>query len=277
MKSKNPSLSRIIAVCLAFGLPSADLEAQRKSTRKTVAPSFAMAPFDLNVDKLPAGYLGHNIAALFSLLQRIAPEKREFESTAAVRQRLEVVDKEKLYAFAEDAYKWKNNPECDLHYNADKAAWEVQCNTLALISIDSGQTYLGTYRGSNAFGVSKTIQKVRRVLYWLNNHSKLKKPKSYFLSNDLEFTLPMQPAQAKTARDRMRILYICKLFSPENHPGFAYEREFYFEPRIDDPEEVEGIEKNINVRMISMWVYDKFTGEILLKLDPFDTPVNGPN
>jgi len=79
----------------------------------------------------------------------------------------------------------------------------------------------------------------------------------------------MPAERAKLLKNRIRVLYICKLYSPDDHPEIVVNDEFYYEPKMDDPEEVDGKEYYINVEMVAIWIFDRYTGEILQKYNPF--------
>jgi TonB family protein len=77
----------------------------------------------------------------------------------------------------------------------------------------------------------------------------------------------MSPDRARTLKNRITALYLCSLYSPEDDPGIWSEEDFYREPKLSDPEEVEGVEFSINVKLLQIWLYDRLTGEVLEKLN----------
>ena len=120
------------------------------------------APFDLTIAKLPPNFAGNDFLALYRELA--IPPKGEFETTEQYEARRQQIRPRPL-AF--------RLPDVRPVYDADSGEFSVGIDTESfsrgwsstniddsMLVIAESRTETGRYVGSNAFGVSRVVQKV---------------------------------------------------------------------------------------------------------------------
>lgn len=227
---------------------------------------------DTSVITLPPNYQGADIKALYRKLA--IPPKGEFETTQAYQARAAKIPTG-IWAFViegseEHPIKWV--------YNADQATFFIRIYTrdLGVVpgKIDLKQTskYEGQYVGSNAMGVSKTIKKYLNKTWSILFDGEL--PGYYYTFVDIAILIT--PEHAPAMKERLSVFVVCQTGTAsipgERTPSDSLAvRQMYKEPTIDSPYEITSYFYEIpHTKVLAFWVYDKKTGEILCKLNPFD-------
>jgi hypothetical protein len=232
--------------CLFFCLLPlcAHAQAVQKDTKATTAAkkNGSTAP----VAPPAKAMLSDNIVAVFRAVQAsgLAGAKGEFESTAQYEARLASwKGGTKKYVFLIDK---DEQSEFEAYYtfeydaDAEEMHLTVGCNYLAgdTIRLRSIRTVLGTYVGTNAFGVKKIITRMVENSYFVGLSSsspfKLFSKDEYGISFEpAKFTWTMDPAAARANKESLRIAVVGTVPSPE-----ATEETSLTEPTINRPRQV---------------------------------------
>lgn len=244
---------------------------------QVVVPSLAqvvptIAVVDTSAITLPPNYQGTDIRALYRKLA--IPPKGEFETTQAYQERAAKVPTG-IWAFViegseEYPLKWV--------YNADQSTFFVRIFTRdsgvvsGKIDVKQISKYEGQYVGTNALGVSKTIKKYLNKTWSILFDGEL--PGYYYTVVDMAILI--KPERAPAMKERLSVLVVCQT-GMASIPGERTSsdslavRQMYKEPTIDSPYEITSYFYEIpHTKVLAFWVFDKKTGEILCKLDPYD-------
>lgn len=215
-----------------------------QSTTHKAAPASAS-------EKLPARGIApqgraatvDSIVAAFRSLKasRLAGLKSEFETTAEFESRLaawEATGAMRKYVFVVD----REVDTYSLDYDADAREMHVTIGKEHLIAdtvqVTSTRAVLGTYVGTNAFGVKKTIERTVEDSYCVRLAPS--SPFSLYRDGELarqprKFEFPIDPIEAIEARaikPYLRIALVGRISSPE-----ATEEEYLRQPKLNDPVE----------------------------------------
>lgn len=236
-----------------------NIAGQQKIKPQSALPSTS---FDLSTNKLPPRFTGENPAFLFKQLEKAIPERGEFESTESYLRRIHSIDTNKMYAFTDNLEK---SAVSSLSYNPDEQEWEIKDSFISSIILRVVSSEMKSYIARNAYNTTVRVRRYLDVTYGVRNNNK------QFQSFDC--VIPMSPEKAKLLKNRMRVLYICTLFSPPDNPGYLIYGEDYKEPKLSDPEEAHSYNYKLEVNLKAIFIYDELTGEILKKLfsDTFET------
>jgi|GEM_PF-7049856 len=280
--------------------------------------------FSSDWQKVPLTFQGNDAKAITQALLKNPANftKSEFETTEAFKKRMAnaaaisigpnlTADKELVFRFEPKETGWD---EIDYKYDADKAAFFLETlvidktwikedsDTVFLPALPVAPTtyqYLGTYVGTNAFGVKTKITKnnIQQFLLAFRNYigfSKLTINETTFASMSKRFSKeselalwyefsPTFKADAETARrgqGRIAFLYVCKLASP-----YLVFSSGTHSPTIDEPSDGRRDTAYLVANVSEIWIFNKGTGEILSKLrsgdmnkkaEPAPTPVPKP-
>lgn len=252
----------------------------------------SLVPFDITTEKLPPNFKGTDIVKLYPVLLKKAPlEKEEFETTANYRNKIISAVTDDVYAFTLDpvfngiGYGLRIEP-----YNADTHKWNIHVYTMPLseyedeyiasINLKSTDRSTRSYIGTNAFGAKVLIKSNRSTDFGIalvnqNDFGKgLSETKLSKSVRKINFSLDMPTEKAKTLKDNIGVLLLCKtslyelngkrnIYGKGN--GLISEDTDIKKATIDDPIELLTDRKFINVKMLSIWVYEINTGSVLLK------------
>lgn len=212
--------------------------------------------------------VGDNIVALFRAVQASgsAGAKSEFESTAQYEARLASwKGGTKKYVFVLD--KEEQSP-LDAYYtfeydaDAEEMHLTVGSNYLAgdTIQLRSIRTVIGTYVGTNAFGVKKTITRIVEYSYYVNLSSsspfKLFSKDEYGISFEpAKFAWTMDPVAARASKAALRIAVVGAVPSPE-----ATEETRLTEPTTSRPREVLVYSRTLPFSLEELRVLNSRTG-----------------
>lgn len=231
-------------------------------------------------------YVGdtHNLGVLVEALKKQSLKKNEFETTDEYQARLAAIRLPgNLPLNATIAIKFPTDqiaPFCDNKYNADTREIIMSCEfgsqKLFIDAMHSGgiQAWtvgmasskdVGTYKGANAFGVSKTI--VKRVAYgrglaFDNFQNATTGERSNYLRR-LELTVPEVPTErARWLVGNMGVVFIADLTSP-----FLVSESRKDAPTLSNPMDFSGQYDFLYVHLRQMWLVDLKSGEVLQRFD----------
>jgi hypothetical protein len=255
------------------------------------APGLQFRPFDIQVNKLPPHFKGHDIKSIYRELaaRRGKAEKGEFETTPEFEARIKREnDAPILGGLHKDSYLALviENASGEAIYDADLKTMTMAValssgaknsytpsDKKALTSI--GNSRLEKYEASNAFGAKTIVDRISGIDYniafsnymsfglsrYLNSDRAKRGVTDDIFANDVILAqIPMDVALARGAKARLKILAIVKLVEP-----YTYEGTHYSKPTMDSPSEYFIQYYFLNTELIELWIYDDATGQVLLK------------
>ncbi|HVT60838.1 MAG TPA: hypothetical protein VHR45_20875 [Thermoanaerobaculia bacterium] len=218
-----------------------------------------MKPFDPTVEILPPNYAGNDFMAVFRA--KTAATKGEFETSKQFQQRASSLGGD-LYAFRFAA---------GLKYDADRQAFIVhpyitgvytgetlysRSSSDSALLIRDSDVVTGHYLGSNAMGA-----KVRVRMDTETNLAIVVPGDLTSQPNDL--SVRMSPEKARRDKAALAFLYVCQPIARDT--GITKTVTVHIEPEIATPLERTLVFRYIFVDHAEIWIFDKNTGEILLK------------
>src|SRR5579863_3380788 len=273
------TLCRVLPLvsAMAFLLSTAAAQKPAKSHPATAqtADRYSLVPFDPSVEALPRGFRGHDPERIYAALKRAKLKKDEFESSDAYNRRMETLKGQpilgsltlqSLYVFdleLVDGYRLPSDPSYSGRpvkptYDADHGTMSILLSWSS--SLDSNSELRsfrsksrvmprGSYIGSNAFGVARTIRSYRYDSYCLAVPD---------ASSELRVAFGIAPDKARTVRHRVRLLLVGRLAEPFTLP----DEQNAWPAEIDKPFEYIFTEHQIRFNPKYMIAYDPATGEI---------------
>ncbi|MDO9592360.1 MAG: hypothetical protein Q7I98_04095, partial [Erysipelotrichaceae bacterium] len=261
--------------------------------------------------KLLPNYEGNDIVELQSIFTKKAPStKDEFETTAEYEKKIASIVTYDIYAFKLDPYSSYSSGLTVHSYDADTKKIKIAIKTkplsrydfedcrssMIIKNIDHGIT--SSYVGTNAFGAKVLVKTVRKTEYGIaltnqnefgisdyDGHGEIYKKTGLtdsFLplkgERRLDYEFSMEPNEAKTMKDNIGILILCKpiLYKLKSDHWdhrkdrgegyyFAFEKLDGSSATLDRPVDLIYDKKFINVEALAIWIYNIKSGEILLK------------
>lgn len=278
----------LLLFCFSLFFPSDVLAVKKQTGKKSSKVSgFITKSFDLNLDKLPPNFKGHDPVRIFELfmweqknrtreemiddaidvLESMArgekkwePIKREFEKTEDYEKRLRR-ELKSLYS-NKDIFAFKISERPAISYDADSEKLHMPLyrgsdNNQFLIkeSVNIGSSH----RASNAFGATTNVQDATKVSYTLialNQGALID-----------EIAFPFSINEAKKNRNNLDILLVCKVepFNDLDPQPIVKSRYDYNAATFEDPFNFLIIEHKIYMELLAIWIYNSSTGEIYLK------------
>lgn len=268
-------------------------ETTPSSTSNKVTQTASPLPqykIDINTEKLPQDFKGADIAKLYSELEKKAPlEKDEFESTTDYENKIKAAITDEIYPFM------INFNYLGPNYDADSQQLKLRVKTEKITSnnevlerpsmiIDTDAT-IRTYLTTNALVgtvMVKGFEGSRYGIAIVNGSDFLEGIGSYLdemfkARRHIDFAINMAPNKAKELKDKIRVLLLCKLSLYKNDkqdrsdifdkPGndLIFKRHWSYDATIDSPKFANYELKYINVKILSIWLYDISTGAIVSK------------
>jgi hypothetical protein len=277
----------LMLMCPLWSTPGQQAErvqAQHPLTKKSGTPlvraedRYSSTPFDPSVRVLSPGFRGHDPELIYAALKRARLIKDEFESTQEYNRRMDMVKNQimlgsltlqSLYAFDLELFNGYRLPTTPNYsglpitptYDADAGSMSISLDP-SLLTGSNFQLYYfrsksrvtprGSYIGSNAFGVARTI---RSYIYdsWC-----LAVPRP--LENSaLAVIFNIPPDRARAVRDRVRVLLVGRVVEPYTLP----DEENGWGAEIAKPFEYIFKEHQMRFNPEYLVAYDPSTGEIL--------------
>jgi hypothetical protein len=209
---------------------------------------------------LPSGYAGDAIEAVLSSL-KVGP-KGEFETTAEYNSRVASLRPARTFSF------WLDRP-IQRRYDPDQqilrisiptacvyGEYKANCN-VASLSIKFVESRDGAYVGTNTFGASTVVSRVARRTYAL------------FLKRSrlsVDFALPMQPEQARLAKDGVDVLVTVGPSTDTTIP-LVLEGWTSSSATLSSPLESRDGYEYLTLPPIAVWLANRASGQIFAKYD----------
>jgi hypothetical protein len=253
----------ILGLLVLFALPAA---AQKK------LPAAAAPTPNLDAEYLPKGFTGDNIAAVFRELLVHFADKDEYETTQQYQQRLSAgyeKYKNKIYFFRFKPPELPGVNDYDTYYyptyDADNQALTVEVPSSGIgvyreVPI-AGTVAASRYVARNRFGVGTTVTRYTGNLYRIDFKWEPREVKTH---------IKMPPGQAKVIAERISICFVGSPIYPEWSKDSKHivvsRAPSGKEPTMDYPIEDLTRTHSINMKIHSIWFYDRVTRKVLAKV-----------
>jgi hypothetical protein len=283
----NPNCGEVNAKMLRDALASAEknVTASNKQPIRNLdkqpnqaAPIIQETDPSLNIETLPPGFIGANPKDTVAQFKKIiagipikideysnSSDKAQFEQLAAQQ-----VGPVGLLRFAK---------ECHKHYDSNSESFEFSMfpgrRTLLLykfghhnerqLVLEGQNKLIGTYDGSNSFGVKRQVQRLSRteisLVYPSGESYEPEILRSIRSLVYYQFTVPMNSSEARQNANDLRCLVLFK-------PTFPYLADYkeYTSPKIDSPYEIDTRGIAMTGEFRQLWIYNYRTGNIFVKL-----------
>lgn len=242
----------LVTVLLLLSLVSCVAESTLAQSRRKGRGTGAPASFDPAVDRIPPGFRGADIRALYEHFAAASLTQGEFETSVAFEARKRAaaqrlgIDVTRFAIITAE-------PADGFTYNPDSGAYTLLLGfrlggqrVVHNITV-KGPSKRTRYRGSNAFGVSRTVERVVAVNFDANLHTGV---------CDIDF--PLSPDRARRLKPTLGILYVVSVSS-------AFDDVVSSSPTLDNPSDVEIYVYGVNVLVHEVWLVDRRTGEVVAK------------
>jgi hypothetical protein len=234
------------------------------------APSYVTAPFDISVRKLPANYRGHSIAAVFDRLLRTG-EKGEFETSAEYAKRLPRSKPGERWAFVLDGPVIEYDADAEefsvfVFENENRFFESGRSIPIRTITVHEIATGARTYRATNAFGAAVDVKAVSSTRYELGLYGQVPgKGKPIYH----KYVVPVVRAQAEQLKQRLGVLFICDPNPLNDEDSVASTGLAASAATFQEPIERSVEFRYLDVTMVSVWLFNKSTGQVLVRDDKF--------
>jgi hypothetical protein len=247
-------------ICFTLLLPlTAPSFAQRKRAGTSYQPMTLQ--FNQALEKLPSLYKGHNIVAVYDALIGSRPEKSEFETTERFEKRLSA----HRAMFEGRVYAFRMEDTDGLHFTSPKYNADTQTLSVNITSRTSAfmigqlihlknEYQTRTSIGQNAFGTKVRITTLSGYEYYLA------------CLNGVPATvdLPLGSSIAQRIKPQVDVLFVCRIKA--NSVGKLIGGDFDTkEATFSSPYAKDIKQLRVYFELLSIWVYNKATGEILKK------------
>lgn len=246
--------------------------------------SFLTTPFDPTQSTLGPNFRGHDIAAVYRAIDQspARQERGEFEVNAAFERRQSSFEKVPLYGrvFTSSTFAFVvptgNNfiDDSSFIYDPDSEKFDVfvpatREKGLRRVTLRSVEYDRGSYLAGNAFNAKARVTSYRidefGVHFDINENAYLDPPT--LESEHPLVSLPVPLAEAIKLKPALRVLLVCNLIDP----WIDFDVSSH-DPTITEPEEWTASYRNVNVKLLGIWVFDQRTGKVLEKVSAGSKP-----
>lgn len=227
------------------------------ATVKTSTPKFITRPFSVSNDFLPAKFLGHNAESIYLQILPIAMEAAsgcgKYEKSTDCQHRLNAIRNKSIGSGlrASDRLAFSFGVECSYDADEEKAQCPIFSGWYYPWSRKLTQSY--SYVGSNAFGVSKTIDFLR---FENVNISSNRGAHGFTIDN-------LEPSLAQLVLPNMRLLVIGTL----GEPMIKHDQD-HKKPTFNSPTEIIENHSIISLDIEEVWLYNFENGKVYAKQQP---------
>lgn len=273
-KDQVPGVRVLGALLLTLAAPL--LHAQQ--AKATATTTFIATPFDVAAQQLPAGFKGHNCAALAARVKALATKKSEFESTTDYEARMSTAKSSPIFAklSANDTLAFVlNSGAAEMKYDADAGIATFELSEI-MMHVDS-LVVVGSKNHAQAFTVQQ-LSEVRRPFVGVNAFGRQVQAESVKrsvcaiavtnmsrgrLSLYSQTSAKLPPAAARVAKENLGALIVGRLVPPLYHDAFTART-----AKIDSPVELSVDGPALPLDLAELWYFNRRTGEILAKVEP---------
>jgi TonB family protein len=222
-----------------------------------------------------------DITAVFRAVKAsgLAGPKSEFESTAQYETRLASwKGGTKKYVFVVEKNEESVMNGYKFEYDADSQEMRLTVGSEYLVSdtiqMRSDRTALGTYVGSNAYGVKRTITRMVEYTYFVSLYYsspfELFSKDQYDILKPAQFNWRMDPTAARATKESLRIAFVGTIPSPE-----ATEETSLTEPTISRPRQILVYSRTLPFSLEELRVLNSRTGATVASFPDRPKPTGG--
>jgi TonB family protein len=222
-----------------------------------------------------------DITAVFRAVKAsgLAGPKSEFESTAQYEARLASwKGGTKKYVFVVEKNEESVMNGYKFEYDADSQEMRLTVGSEYVVSdtiqMRSDRTALGTYVGSNAYGVKRTITRMVEYTYFVSIYSsspfELFSKDQFDILKPAQFNWRMDPTAARATKDSLRIAFLGTIPSPE-----ATEETSLTEPTISRPRQILVYSRTLPFSLEELRVLNSRTGATVASFFHRPKPTGG--
>jgi len=257
-------------------------KAKGNSQESKPSHAYLKTTFDKNTERIPVSFLGHDIEQIYNAFDRRkkAEQKDEFETKEQYQRRLAAQAEKPLFgSVGPDAvFAFVASPTSQ--YDADSQiltvtietsnVWksaEINGSRLGLF-IKRGEVITKESTRQNAYGAKVEIKETDSTHFELAIHNHLTFKTEKVLGEDhtggetvFVGRINLSPAKAKAIKNNLAALILTKLTTPNISDGAIY-----IEPTFDFHYEYFTKMCYVNVNLLEIWIYDKLTGEVIIKI-----------
>ena len=262
-----------------------------------VGQPFKKAPvpsFSPDWQLIPSNFVGHDFKSIYEFLfnSKSSLEKDEFETTAQfenrINNRTSIKIGNNLTAANELIFVYRPTDSSlnglTSKYDADNRLLTITIHmskyeTYKFRSIGADNPKLTLYRtevtphsfekdrsyaAQSAFGVKTVVTQYFYNNYYLaiSNIDEFEGHDLRLLSAEIQVKLELAAEKAKTLKENLGALYITELM----HPFYTIGGRELQSPTVADPTKTNVLDHYLVVRVKSIWIFDRTTGEVLRKL-----------
>jgi len=239
------------------------------------------AEIDFNWTAIPNYFQPHSPIDLYEKCKKISLEyeKGEYETTNEYNKRIQLISNKKLInnLTIDSLFILRVNIDSwDIKYDADqevlsyrmwseefgvKPPYEIReklnldyDSQLSCFELLSDEKIINYYKGSNAFGVEKSIveKEINKYIFLLNNR----------VSTLFNYQFKINVTEAKLAKDNLSLLLFIKLKLPYVSSDIEYHR-----PTITEPKDIKTYLYYFLGDVEMFWIYNNSTGSIYQKIN----------
>ena len=253
-------------------------EVQNKQSELT-APQYSVTEFTTPSIALPSNYMGHDPFVVAESLAKLAQPKTEFETTADFNKRKSVVSKSPIVGSLTSIYDFAlqlDNRAYSTAFDADKQILLVKLNfdfylpasspERTALKLGSRTIPLGSYVGTNSFGVQKEVLKYKQadIEFKFSDFKSFKiKPDRTIGVDSVGIQIPMTTDTAKKSKSNLRVLLI---YTPQ--APYISDYHNFVTPKVTSPLEKDLYWYYLHGQVKELVFYDFESGQILLRLQP---------
>lgn len=221
-----------------------------KTADKPAVAAYSFEPFQINVEKLPPNYRGHDIVDLYDKLAKKVGPKSEFETTAQYVARINSVATDGIYAFRIELDGPIVGPL--FSYDADNQTLSMNIIPHKFGWLDLPSSNVNQSEELTGVGVRLRVTEKDEALYCISTYNR----KAWPLTISVKATL--QPDRARELMPTLGVLLISRLKKSEIGPLLVFESRHTGKSNY--------VQKNcVNVELLEIWIYDTKSGEIIKK------------
>lgn len=256
---------------LASSSMAAPTKQKSNSTTAGKSPSYATQPFDVNGESLPPNYLGHNCRAVAKAILNLKPNKDEFETTVAFKERVANIAVKPILgsltigdyvAFLEEDSKITSQYDADngnlwIGGHPTSGKIYVQAMPVTSVLIESKLIPQSTASTSNTSSSNSNVKKLSFDVCALG-FPQFGSPIRF---DDYKTSVSMSPDEARSTKENIGVLYVGKLSNP-----YWVKYSDYLKPTSLNPTEVYWSGDTLILQDIQVWLFNKTSGRVLQKI-----------
>lgn len=249
---------------------------------------YSLTPFDESRRTLPINYIGHSIARLVTVAPKLEAHRSQYETTELFEARKRKIRSRPLFGALSGDSRFAVLVPSQITYSADNervnalvrldkvenvgSLLELNAEPKAFKPSFARERYVGSFVGSNSFGVKRKVKRYERIeasLFFQNaddwglgtfsdkRGDLVPEPDTIKLAAGLPRTI------APSVKPRLAVLSVFSL----SEPIIAFDSNTD-KATLDDPVEEETSRFFVSAEIRSLWLYDYKTGTVYARVKP---------